>query len=93
MQVSELPFRSYTSEEMRQLHLSDPSLCPVLHSVEANLIPHQDQLKSWSPESRHLMQFWETLLIKDGMSWRLPTGSGQQFQLVVPIHTKIFYPL
>ena len=30
------------------------------------------------------MQFWETLLVKDGTLWRLPTTDGQQFQLVVP---------
>ena len=83
-QVSELPFQSYTLEQIRQLQLSDPSLGPILRAVEINHKPHQDQLKSWSQESRRLMQFWETLLVKDGTLWRLPTGDGQQFQLVVP---------
>eukprot|EP00731_Ephydatia_muelleri_P016275 Em0009g699a len=83
-QVSELPFQSYTLEQIRQLQLSDPSLGPVLRAVEINNKPHQDQLKSWSQESRRLMQFWETLLVKDGTLWRLPTTDGQQFQLVVP---------
>ena len=83
-QVSELPFQSYTLEQIRQLQLSDPSLGPVLRAVEINHKLHQDQLKSWSRESRRLMQFWETLLVKDGTLWRLPTTDGQQFQLVVP---------
>ncbi|KAL5505465.1 hypothetical protein EMCRGX_G006900 [Ephydatia muelleri] len=56
----------------------------ILRAVEINHKPHQDQLKSWSRESRRLMQFWETLLVKDGTLWRLPTTDGQQFQLVVP---------
>ena len=76
---------SHTPEDMRCHQLDDDWIRPVYRAVLSGQQPSQDVEKSWSRDSRLLVQQWEFLCIKHGVLWkRRLGGKGNDLQLVLP---------
>ena len=49
------------------------------------MVPHQEELKTWSRERRPLIQMWSSLKIENGLLCRwCIDGCSQHLQLVLP---------
>ena len=65
--------------------LDDDQIRPVYLAVQNGRQPPLDVTKSWSRESRLLLQQWESLHIKKGILWRRRLGGKEtDLQLVLP---------
>ena len=65
--------------------LDDDQIQPVYLAVQNGHQPPLDVTKSWSRESRLLLQQWESLRIKNGILWRRRLGGNESdLQLVLP---------
>eukprot|EP00731_Ephydatia_muelleri_P020755 Em0013g482a len=74
-------FRPYLLEDMQRLQMEDVSINPVYQAVRHGQIPPLDVSKTWSRESRLLLQKWQLLCIKNSVLWkRIDDG----LQLVLP---------
>ena len=87
---------SNTPEDMRCHQLDDDWIRPVYRAVLSGQQPSQDVEKSWSRDSRLLVQQWEFLCIKHGVLWkRRLGGKGNDLQLVLPtkLHADVLQSL
>eukprot|EP00731_Ephydatia_muelleri_P021198 Em0013g925a len=79
------PFQTCTPNEMRKLQLQDEAIGPVYRAVLDRKTPSADVSKSWSWESRVLMQHWGSLNIQNGVLWRKCIDKCRDYlQLVLP---------
>ena len=78
------PFQSYSLEDMQRLQMEDASINPVYQAVRQDQIPPLDVSKTWSRESRLLLQKWQLLCIKNSMLWKRIDDGDHGLQLVLP---------
>eukprot|EP00731_Ephydatia_muelleri_P039166 Em1164g1a len=84
------PFQTCTPNEMRKLQLQDEAIGPVYRAVLDRKTPSADVSKSWSWESRVLMQHWGSLNIQNGVFWRKCIDKCRDYlQLVLPAKLKV----
>ncbi|KAL5502521.1 hypothetical protein EMCRGX_G009314 [Ephydatia muelleri] len=88
------PFQTCTPNEMRKLQLQDEAIGPVYRAVLNRKTPPADVSKSWSRESRILMQHWGSLNIQNGVLWRKCIDKCRDYlQLVLPAKLQVHgYP-
>ena len=82
--------------EVQRLQAEDDDISPVLNAVKEGNVPPGDTTKSWSRESRLLLQQWEMLTIKHDALWRqFSDGKKVRLQLVLPsrLHKKVIRDL
>ena len=82
--------------EVQRLQAEDDDIAPVLNAVKVGNVPPGDTTKSWSRESRLLLQQWEMLKIKHDALWRkFSDGKKVRLQLVLPsrLHKKVIRDL
>ena len=78
--------RGCQQEDLRTAQLADVDIAPALQVKQADRHPGEDRLKEMSLASRHLVQLWEQLVVRDGILYRLfedPMGREERLQLVV----------
>ena len=78
------PFQPYSLEEMQGLQMEDASINQVYQSVRHGQIPPLDVSKTWSRESRLLLQKWQLLCIKNSVLWKRIGDGDDGLQLVLP---------
>ena len=78
------PFQSYSLEDMQRLQMEDASINPVYQAVRHGQIPPLDVSKTWSRESRLLLQKWQLLCIKNSVLWKRIDDGNDGLQLVLP---------
>eukprot|EP00731_Ephydatia_muelleri_P025168 Em0017g251a len=84
------PFQTCTPNEMRKLQLQDEAIGPVYRAVLDRKTPSADVSKSWSWESRVLMQHWGSLNIQNGVLWRKCIDKCRDYlQLVLPAKLQV----
>ncbi|KAL5500794.1 hypothetical protein EMCRGX_G012399 [Ephydatia muelleri] len=92
-----LPYIPQTNslDEVRRMQAEDNIVGPVLEAVERGKVPEPDVSKSWSRESRLLLQQWDTLICKCGVLWRCVSEGKERRQLVLPyrLHGKVIQDL
>ena len=78
-----LPFIPQTNslDEVRRMQAEDNIVGPVLEAVERGKVPEPDVSKSWSRESRLLLQKWDTLICNCGVLWRCVSEGKERRQL------------
>ena len=81
-----LPYIPQTNslDEVRRMQAEDNIVGPVLEAVERGKVPEPDVSKSWSRESRLLLQQWDTLICNCGVLWRCVSEGKERRQLVLP---------
>eukprot|EP00731_Ephydatia_muelleri_P026491 Em0018g591a len=71
--------------DVHDQQLNDSSIGPVLKAKERGATPNLDEVKTWSRESRQLVQMWSSLKVDNSVLWRLCIdGRSQHLQLVLP---------
>ena len=82
-------------DEVRRMQAEDNIVGPVLEAVERGKVPEPDVSKSWSRESRLLLQQWDTLICKCGVLWRCVSEGKERRQLVLPyrLHGRVIQDL
>ena len=77
------------------MQAEDNIVGPVLEAVERGKVPEPDVSKSWSRESRLLLQQWDTLICNCGVLWRCVSERKERRQLVLPyrLHGKVIQDL
>ena len=92
-----LPYIPQTNslDEVRRMQAEDNIVGPVLEAVERGKVPEPDVSKSWSRESRLLLQQWDTLICNCGVLWRCVSEGKERRQLVLPyrLHGKVIQDL
>eukprot|EP00731_Ephydatia_muelleri_P030863 Em0022g377a len=92
-----LPYIPQTNslDEVRRMQAEDNIVGPVLEAVERGKVPEPDVSKSWSRESRLLLQQWDTLICNCGVLWRRVSEGKERRQLVLPyrLHGKVIQDL
>ena len=82
--------------EVQRLQAEDDDIAPVLNAVKEGNVPPGDTTKSWSRDSRLLLQQWEMLTIKHDALWRqFSDGKKVRLQLVLlsRLHKKVIRDL
>eukprot|EP00731_Ephydatia_muelleri_P019301 Em0012g126a len=77
------PFQYYSLEDMQRLQMEDASINPVYQAVR-HQTPPLDVSKTWSRESRLLLQKWQLLCIKNSVLWKRIDDGDDGLQLVLP---------
>eukprot|EP00731_Ephydatia_muelleri_P012465 Em0006g1359a len=78
------PFQYYSLEDMQRLQMEDASINPVYQAVRHGQTPPLDVSKTWSRESRLLLQKWQLLCIKNSVLWKRIDDGDDGLQLVLP---------
>ena len=74
-----------SAADVHDQQLNDSSIGPVLKAKERGATPTLDEVKTWSRESRQLVQMWSSLKVDNSVLWRLCIdGRSQHLQLVLP---------
>ena len=77
--------QGHSAADVHDQQLNDPSIGPVLKAKESGATPNLDEVKTWSRESRQLVQMWSSLKVDNSILWRLCIdGRSQHLQLVLP---------
>ena len=77
--------QGHSAADVHDQQLNDSSNGPVLKAKESGAIPNLDDVKTWSRESRQLVQMWSSLKVDNSVLWRLCIdGRSQHLQLVLP---------
>ena len=77
--------QGHSAADVHDQQLNDPSIGPVLKAKESGATPNLDEVKTWSRESRQLVQMWSSLKVDNSVLWRLCIdGRSQHLQLVLP---------
>ena len=77
--------QGHSAADVHDQQLNDPSIGPVLKAKESGATPNLDEVKTWSQESRQLVQMWSSLIVDNSVLWRLCIdGRSQHLQLVLP---------
>lgn len=77
--------QGHSAADVHDQQLNDPSIGPVLKAKESGVTPNLDEVKTWSRESRQLVQMWSSLKVDNSVLWRLCIdGRSQHLQLVLP---------
>ena len=79
--------RGCQQEDLRPAQLADADIAPALQAKQTDQRLGEDRLKEMSLASRHLVQLWEQLVVRDGVLYRLfedPMGREERLQLVIP---------
>ena len=77
--------QGHSAADVHDQQLNDSSIGPVLKAKESGAIPNLDEVKTWSQESRQLVQMWSSLKVDNSVLWRLCIdGRSQHLQLVLP---------
>ena len=77
--------QGHSAADVYDQQLNDPSIGPVLKAKESGATPNLDEVKTWSRESRQLVQMWSSLKVDNSVLWRLCIdGRSQHLQLVLP---------
>ena len=78
---------SWDYPKLREQQLLDPDIADVIKALEANTRPSPGALKCLSPALRALFLQYDSLIILNGVLFRIfynDVGSAQYYQLVVP---------
>ena len=77
--------QGHSAADVHDQQLNDSSIGPVLKAKERGATPTLDEVKTWSRESRQLVQMWSSLKVDNSVLWRLCIdGRSQHLQLVLP---------
>ena len=77
--------QGHSAADVHDQQLNDSSIGPVLKAKESGATPNLDEVKTWSRESRQLVQMWSSLKVDNSVLWRLCIdGRSQHLQLVLP---------
>ena len=77
--------QGHSAADVHDQQLNDLSIGPVLKAKESGATPNLDEVKTWSRESRQLVQMWSSLKVDNSVLWRLCIdGRSQHLQLVLP---------
>eukprot|EP00731_Ephydatia_muelleri_P032795 Em0024g339a len=77
--------QGHSAADVHDQQLNDSSIGPVLKAKERGATPNLDEVKTWSRESRQLVQMWSSLKVDNSVLWRLCIdGRSQHLQLVLP---------
>ena len=55
--------QGHSAADVHDQQLNDPSIGPVLKAKESGATPSLDEVKTWSRESRQLVQMWSSLKV------------------------------
>ncbi|KAL5479408.1 hypothetical protein EMCRGX_G022928 [Ephydatia muelleri] len=77
--------QGHSAADVHDQQLNDSLIGPVLKAKERGATPNLDEVKTWSQESRQLVQMWSSLKVDNSVLWRLCIdGRSQHLQLVLP---------
>ena len=77
--------QGHSAADVHDQQLNDSSIGPVLKAKERSATPTLDEVKTWSRESRQLVQMWSSLKVDNSVLWQLCIdGRSQHLQLVLP---------
>ena len=77
----------YSNENLREMQDKDVNIGPILRWFSSGSKPEGSIVASSSPETRHYLQCWDALMLKNGILMRKfqkQDGSGEYDQLLVP---------
>ena len=82
----------WDAEYLRKCQAEDPDIGPAIEWLESNSRPPWEEIRSFSPALRALWQQYESLIMRDGVIYRIfhdSYGDAQYYQLVLPSKLKI----
>ena len=77
----------YSTEELQKLQSEDPNISTILKEKLEGKYPSSSEMCSASPEARHYWNYWKSLIVRDGLLFKVNhkhDGTFSFMQFIVP---------